>query len=78
MNSFIRSWQYKETSNKCAEYRNYTAPGASFQYNLKLGEGKLKNNFSVGADYKSQAINIYKLQSAGNPLREESIRNNFV
>lgn len=72
VNSYVRSWQYKETSNKCAEYRNYTAPGASFQYNLKLGTGKLKNNFSIGADYKSQIINIYKLQSEGNLSRIES------
>lgn len=69
---FIRSWKYKETSNKCAEYRNYSAPGASVQYNLHLSLWKTKNHISIGVDYKWQNINMYKLQSAGNLNREES------
>jgi iron complex outermembrane receptor protein len=71
--SFLRSWNYKETSNKYAEYRNITNPGSSFQYNLHLSTGKIKNDISVGSDLKWQNIGVYKLQSAGNPLRKESI-----
>ncbi|MCX6254222.1 MAG: TonB-dependent receptor plug domain-containing protein, partial [Bacteroidia bacterium] len=71
--SFLRFWNYKETSNKYAEYRNITFPGASVQYNLHLGPGKMKNNISVGTDFKWQNNNMYKLQSAGNPLRVESL-----
>lgn len=67
-----RYWNYKETSNKAAEYRNITNPGVSAQYNLHLASGNLMNNFSVGADFKWQNISMYKLQSAGNPDREES------
>ena len=71
--SFLRSWTYKETSNKNAEYRNITNPGTSVQYNLHLNAGKIKNDISVGTDLKWQNINLYKLQSAGNPQRKESL-----
>jgi iron complex outermembrane recepter protein len=71
--SFLRSWNYKETSNKSAEYRSITYPGASFQYNLHLGTSRIKNSMSIGTDLKWQNIDMYKLQSAGNPLREESV-----
>jgi iron complex outermembrane receptor protein len=70
--SYLRSWNYKETSNKNAEYRNITNPGASFQYNLHLSNDRIKNDLSFGADFKWQNIGVYKLQSAGNPLRKES------
>lgn len=73
LTSYLRYWDYKETSNKAAEYRNYSVPGVNAQYNLHLGKGDVKNNFSIGADYKWQDISIYKLQSASDPDREESI-----
>ena len=73
ISSFLRTWTYKETSNKCAEYRNYTVPGVSAQYNLHLGTGKVKNNISLGTDLKWQNINMYKLQSDHDTLRVESI-----
>jgi len=73
VSSFLRSWNYKETSNRCAEYRTYTVPGVSAQYNLHLGSGIVKNHISLGTDIKWQNINMYKLQSAGNPQRVESI-----
>ncbi len=71
--SYLRSWTYKETSNKNAEYRNITNPGLSFQYNLHLSTGKVKNDISFGADLKWQNIGVYKLQSAANPQRKESL-----
>ena len=71
--SFLRSWVYKETSNKNAEYRNITNPGTSIQYNVHLSKGKIKNDISIGTDMKWQNIDLYKLQSAANPLRKESI-----
>jgi len=71
--SYFRSWTYKETSNKSAEYRNITNPGASVQYNLHLNGTKIKNDISIGADLKWQNIDLYKLQSASNPQRKESI-----
>lgn len=72
LSSFLRLWNYKETSNRAAEYRTYTVPGVSAQYNLHLTNGMIKNNLSIGADFKWQNINMYKLQSAGNPDRVES------
>jgi iron complex outermembrane receptor protein len=71
--SFLRSWNYKETSNKSAEYRNITNPGTSVQYNLHFNGAKIKNDISIGADLKWQNIDLYKLQSASNPQRKESI-----
>ncbi len=71
--AFYRVWDYKETSNKCAEYRDYSDPGAGLQYNLSFETGKWKHHFSLGADFKWQNINMYKLQSAANPNRVESI-----
>jgi iron complex outermembrane receptor protein len=73
LSSYFRTWNYKETSNRCAEYRTYVVPGASAQYNLHLGSGNLKNHFSIGTDLKWQNITMYKLQSVGNPFRVESI-----
>jgi iron complex outermembrane receptor protein len=69
---FYRYWNYKETSNKAAEYRAITNPGVSAQYNLHIVSGNVKNNFSIGSDFKWQNINMYKLQSASNPDRVES------
>ncbi|MCW8809479.1 MAG: TonB-dependent receptor [Ignavibacteriaceae bacterium] len=69
---FYRYWNYKETSNKAAEYRNITNPGVSAQYNLHLTSGNVMNNFSVGTDLKWQNIGMYKLQSGSDPNRVES------
>jgi iron complex outermembrane receptor protein len=70
--SYLRSWDYKETSNKCAEYRNITNPGATLQYNLHLLGQKIRNHLSAGVDYKYQNIGMYKLESAPDPGRIES------
>jgi len=70
--AYLRSWNYKETSNRAAEYRTITNPGASAQYNLHTGTGEIKHNFSIGTDFKWQNINMYKLESASNPGRVES------
>lgn len=69
---YYRHWNYKETSNKAAEYRDITNPGVSAQYNLNIVSGNVKNNFSIGSDFKWQNIGMYKLQSASNPDRVES------
>lgn len=71
--SFFRFWNYKETSNKNAEYRNITNPGTSIQYNLHLNGTKIKNDLSIGTDLKFQNIGLYKIQSVSNPQRKESI-----
>jgi len=73
MYSYYRVWNYKETSNRCAEYRNYTDPGAGLQYNVNLHTGKIKHHVSAGIDLKWQTIKVYKLKSAANPDRQESI-----
>ncbi len=71
--SFLRNWKYKETSNKAAEYRNYTDPGAGIQYNLNFNTAKIKHSFSIGADYKYQDIHIVKFKSGSDLNRGESI-----
>jgi iron complex outermembrane recepter protein len=72
VSSFFRYWNYKETSNKAAEYRTITNPGLSAQYNMHFISGNIKNNFSIGSDLKWQNIDMYKLQSGSNPQRVES------
>ncbi len=72
ISGFYRSWNYKETSNRCAEYRTIKAPGASAQYNLHFTSGEWKHHFSVGGDFKWQNINMHKLESLSNPDRVES------
>jgi iron complex outermembrane recepter protein len=71
--SYIRSWNYKETSNKYAEYRDIANPGTTVQYNIHLKTSQIKNNLSFGADLKWQNTSMYKLQSASDPGRVESI-----
>ncbi|MCB8994690.1 MAG: TonB-dependent receptor [Bacteroidales bacterium] len=71
--SYIRSWDYKETSNRYAEYRAISSPGASVQYNLSLPTGKIKNSISTGADLKLQNIAMHRLQADSDPFRVESI-----
>jgi len=70
--TYLREWKYKETSNKAAEYRDITNPGASAQYNLHLGSAKVKHNISAGVDLKWQKIGMYKLMSGSDPNRIES------
>jgi iron complex outermembrane recepter protein len=70
--TFLRSSNYKETSNKCAEYRDITYPGISAQYNLHAGAGPIINHLSIGTDLKWQNNIMYKIQSAGNAQRVES------
>lgn len=72
LSGYLRNWNYKETSNRCAEYRSISNPGMSGQYNLHLNLGEVRNHFSAGADLKWQKINMYKLQSASDPNRVES------
>ncbi len=71
--AWYRTWNYKETSNRAAEYRNYNVPGVTAQYNLHFVESDIRNYMSIGLDYKIQQINMYKLQSASNPDRKESM-----
>jgi iron complex outermembrane receptor protein len=70
--SFLRTWNYKETSNKCAEYRDITNPGSGIQYNLHLYGPEIKHDISIGVDLKWQNIDLYKLQSEADPERIES------
>lgn len=70
--AFLRNWNYKETSNRCAEYRTYVVPGISAQYHISATTGSVKHDFSLGTDIKTQRINMYKLQSGSDPNRKES------
>lgn len=72
LSTYMRNWDYKETSNRCAEYRHYVVPGLSAQYNLHLGNGMLKHHLSAGTDLRWQNITMYKLQSGSDPNRAES------
>ncbi len=69
---FIRSWRYKETSNKAAQYRDFVTPGFGAQLDLHFGAQRIRNHLSIGTDAQWQTISEYKLKSLSNPLRKES------
>ncbi len=71
--SYLKPWKYKETSNRAAEYDNYTTPGVNMQYNFHFGNHKVEHYIAIGADFKWQNIGVYKLKSAANPNRVESL-----
>jgi len=73
LTSYLRPWKYKETSNVAAEYRNYSSPGVNMQYNFHFGNKKITHFIGIGADFKWQNIGMYKLQSAADPKRVESL-----
>ena len=57
VSGFFRFNNYRETSNNGDDYKPYTNPGVSAQYNLHLGKEKLKNHLSIGGDFKSMTVN---------------------
>ena len=63
VNGFMRITKYKETSNKAAQYRDYTAPGVGFQYNVHLNSGDIKHTFGVGGDFQWQTIDEIKFRA---------------
>lgn len=71
--AFLRTWRYKETSNKYAEYRDYTDPGAGLQYELDLATGKVSHHLSAGTDLNFQGILMHKLKSAPDPGRKDGL-----
>jgi iron complex outermembrane recepter protein len=72
VSGFTRWWKYKETSNKAAQYRNFNIEGGSLQYNLHLGNERIKNHISIGTDFQWQNIGEYKLQSLSDTNRIDS------
>jgi iron complex outermembrane receptor protein len=71
--AFYRLTRYKETSNKSAQYRLLTSPGAGLQFNHDAGQGRIANHFSAGADLQWQQIGENKFKSLSNPDRKESL-----
>lgn len=70
-NGYMRWSKYKETSNKAAQYRNFTSPGGGIQYNLHLGSGDLKHNISVGTEFRWQGISENKYKSLNDTTRKD-------
>lgn len=54
--AFMRMNNYRETSNNGDDYKPFINPGFSAQYNLNFGKEKLRNHFSLGADYESKTM----------------------
>ncbi len=60
---FYRLFNYKETSNKYAEYAYHINNGFGLQYNLNLYTGNIQHILSIGADFAAQTIKIHKFKS---------------
>jgi iron complex outermembrane receptor protein len=54
--AFMRMNNYRETSNNGDDNKPFINPGFSAQYNLTCGGDKLRNHFSLGADYESKTM----------------------
>jgi outer membrane receptor protein involved in Fe transport len=70
---FYRMNNYRETSNNGDDYKPYTNPGASAQYNLTNGKEKLINHFSLGADFSAQTIKEHWFAVPGE-MERDSLR----
>ena len=53
---FMRFNNYRETSNNGDDYKPYTNPGISAQYDLNSGKENLVNHLSLGMDFQSMAM----------------------
>ncbi|MEI8046535.1 MAG: TonB-dependent receptor [Bacteroidota bacterium] len=53
---FIRFNNYRETSNNGDDYKPYTNPGISAQYDLNSGKENLVNHLSLGMDFQAMAM----------------------
>jgi len=56
LKAFMRMNNYRETSNNGDDNKPFINPGFSAQYNLTCGSDKLRNHFSLGADYESKTM----------------------
>ena len=74
VSAFYRFNNYRETSNNGDDYKPYTNPGVSVQYNLHLGGEKLKNHLSIGGEYKSMTLteHLFKVPN-GNQINNDRI-----
>ena len=72
LTGYLRPWRYKETSNKAAEYDHFNSPGLNAQYTAHFGS-RFRHTLGAGVDFKWQHINTYKLKSAADPDRKESL-----
>jgi iron complex outermembrane recepter protein len=54
--AFMRMNNYRETSNNGDDYKPFINPGASAQYNITFGSDKLRNHFSLGADFEAKTM----------------------
>ncbi|MCX6249526.1 MAG: TonB-dependent receptor [Bacteroidetes bacterium] len=56
LKGFARFNNYQETSNNGDDFKPFTNLGFSAQYNLHSGKEKLKNHFSIGADFQTKKM----------------------
>jgi iron complex outermembrane recepter protein len=70
--AFMRTNNYRETSNNGDDYKPFINPGFSAQYNLNFGGGKLKNLISVGADYESKNLTEHMFDVDKDPNRKDT------
>ena len=65
---FMRSTLYDESVPSSVQHRLYSTPGSSFQYELRLGNGPIKNLLSAGIDLDWQRIEDQRHPNLGNAV----------
>jgi iron complex outermembrane recepter protein len=73
MMGFLKVTDYKEPGSSAVQYRTFITPGGSAQYNLRWGEGKVRNHLSAGIDFQFQNIKEYKIPNIKIPERTERV-----
>lgn len=56
LKAFARINKYRETSNNGDDHKPFINTGITAQYNLHFGSDKLRNHFSLGAEYESKTM----------------------
>ncbi|MGE5340636.1 MAG: TonB-dependent receptor domain-containing protein [Candidatus Omnitrophota bacterium] len=62
---YFRRTLYDESVPSSVQHRTYQTPGSSLQYQLRLGEGCMRNLISVGIDSDWQKIDDYRHPNLG-------------
>ena len=73
LTGYLKVTGYKEPGSSAVQHRTFITPGGSALYNLKWGEGTVKNHVSAGFDFQFQNIEEYKLPNIKVPTRTEAI-----
>jgi iron complex outermembrane receptor protein len=75
---YYRNSNWRESVPSSVQHRTYNTPGAITQYSIHIGQGLLKNHFTVGADMDWQTIWDYRNTNIGNAIEGERVSDDDI